>query len=114
MIFNDTVMGLFYTAPHKPTTPGASFGDSGHHISSQELRKQVRHDLHDKLGRVKGESVYGMLDAHLDKDRGSSGRGVNGREIDDMLGHLQENHTDNLHERDLDHIREVLGKHFND
>lgn len=109
------VMGLFYTAPKKSATDmGGSFSESGHHISKHELRAQVRHDLRDRLGRTKGESVYGMLDAHLDKDRGSSGRGVNGREIDDMLDHLQSNHEDNLHERDLDHIRDVLGKHFND
>lgn len=92
----------------------SSFSDSGRHISGQELRQQVRRDLHDKLGKTKGEAVYGVLDAHLDKDNGSSSRGVSGREIDSMLDTLKENHRDNLHERDLGHVRDVLGKHLND
>lgn len=58
--------------------------------------------------------MYGILDAHLDKDYGSRSQGVTGREIDDMISSLRENHQDNLHDRDVDHIREVLGKHLND
>lgn len=109
-------MGLFFTAPSKPSSPvsgGASFTGSGH-ISSRELREQVRRDLHDRLGRIKGESVYGVLDAHLDRDRGASSRGVTGSEIESMLDTLKDNHRDNIHEGDLDHVRDVLGKHFND
>ncbi len=109
-------MGLFFAAPRKPTAPssgGESFSESGHHISSRELRDQVRRDLHDKLGRTKGESVYGILGAHLDKDRGFS-RSVSGREIEGMLDTLKENHRDNLEGRDLVHIEEILKKHFND
>ncbi len=102
-------MGLFFSAPKKPASvSGTSFSESNNHISSRELREQVRHDLHDKLGRTKGESVYGMLDAHLDKAK------VDGPEIDTMLHHLEGNHQDNLHAQDIEHIRTVLGKHFND
>lgn len=109
------VMGLFFTAPKKPASDtGGSFAKSSHHISRNELREQVRHDLHDRLGTSKGESVYNVLDAHLDRDRGSGSQGVSGRELDDMVTSLQHNHEDNLHERDIEHIREVLGKHLND
>lgn len=107
-------MGLFYTAPKPAVSADDSFSGSSHRISSQELKKQVRHDLHDKLGRTKGESVYGILDAHLDRDYGSRSQGVTGREIDDMLDNLKENHQDNLHDRDIEHIRGVLGQHLND
>ncbi len=55
-----------------------------------------------------------MLDAHLDSDHSSRSARVDGREVDTMLDHLQNNHQDNLHEQDINHIREVLGKHFND
>ena len=109
-------MGFFYTAPKKPATPAAhdSFSGSSRHISPRELREQVRHDLHDRLGQTKGESVYEILDAHLDRDHNSSAHGVSGREIDGMLRALEDNHQDRLHEQDIAHIRDVLGKHFHD
>ncbi len=109
-------MGLFYTAPKKPVASeaGASFSDSSHHISSRELREEVRRDLHARLGKPKGESVYAILDAHLDRDHHSSAHGVSGREIDGMLKALEENHQDRLHSDDIDRIRDVLGRHFND
>ncbi len=109
-------MGLFSTAPNsKSTSSGSSsFSDSGHHISSRELKEQVRHDLHDKLGRTKGEEIYNALHPQLDTDGGFGSRNISGPEIEETLHALKENHQDNLHESDLNHVREILSKHFND
>ena len=136
-------MGLFYTAP-KSVTPAPSkqdlrhhgsaandehdqrhhgehaandvdFGDRHKRISPYELKKQVRYDLHDKLGRSKGDAIFNTLMAHTDKDGGfGSTTGVSGREIEGMLHNLKENHQDNLRDNDIKHIEEVLGKHFRD
>lgn len=131
-------MGLFSSAPKK-TAPSSgsshiqssdnhhdhghnreasndsSFGDSRvKNLSPYELRKQVRGDLHDKLGRNKGEEVFNILTAHLDKDRMFEAKGVSGREIDSTLKMLRENHQDNLHDSEIGHVEDVLRKHFND
>ncbi|MBP7060472.1 MAG: hypothetical protein KBA91_00655 [Candidatus Moranbacteria bacterium] len=107
-------MGLFSLAPRKSMSDAAgstSFGGS-HHLSARELHGEVRRDLHARLGEHKGEQIFEMLSGHLDKDHGSTG--VSGHEIESTLTMLQENHSDNLHSRDIEHVREVLGKHFND
>ena len=107
-------MGLFYTAPHKPASSGASSFSGSSHISSRELKEQVRYDLHDRLGKTKGEAIYNTLHGHLDKDGGFGSKSISGREIDETLHALKENHQDNLHADDLNHVREILDKHFND
>lgn len=107
-------MGLFYTAPRKPSMPTSgttSFSHSGH-LSSREVVKEVRRDLHDRLGEHKGEQVFEILNAHLDRDNGRTG--VSGQEVEGMLSMLERDHHDNLHSNDIAHIKEVLGKHFND
>lgn len=39
-----------------------------------EAKREVRADLHDKLGKVRGEEVYNTMAGYLDKDGfGSSG-----------------------------------------
>lgn len=105
---NTKCMGLFYTAPRKPA---ASFGGS-QHLSVHEVKKEVRRDLHDRLGEHKGEQVFEILSGHLDRENGRTG--VSGREVDGMLTMLERDHHDNLHSNDIAHIKEVLGKHFND
>lgn len=136
-------MGLFFSAPRKSTPPSGShaslasseherdqrhgdsaandehFAESAHssrRISPLELRKQVRYDLHDKLGRSKGEAVYNTLLAHASDREYSLGssRGVSGREIKDMLHTLKNNHQDNLRDHEVEHVEAVLRKHFDD
>ena len=108
-------MGLFYTAPKSTTpTPESGSHSGSQHISSHEAREQVRRDLHDKLGLTKGEQVFNIIGEDLDRDGGFGSRGISGREVDDMVQRLNKNHQDNLHTRDIDHIKEVLGKHLND
>jgi hypothetical protein len=109
-------MGLFSVFPssRKPVSGAPSLG-AERHISPLEARKQVRFDLHDKLGRTKGEEVYNVLEAHMDKDGGFfDTHGVSGKEVDEMIGNLRENHRDNLHDHEVAHVEEILRKHFND
>lgn len=111
-------MGLFSSAPMKPSPSGsgaASFSGS-RHISALELSQQVRRDLHDRLGRIQGESVYGMMASHLDRDigAGSHGHNVSGSEIESTLKYLENNHRDNLSDEDVRHVRDILYKHYSD
>ena len=110
-------MGLFSVFPssQKPASGGPSLADSDRHISPREASRQVRYDLHDRLGRIKGEEVYNTLQAHMDRDGGFfDTHGVSGKEIDQMMSTLRENHQDNLHDSEVAHVEEILRKHFND
>lgn len=108
-------MGLFSGFVSKPsgTSSAATFGGS-QHLSIHDVKKQVRGDLHEKLGKMKGEEIYNMLSEDFDKDGALGTTGISGREVNDMLHKLQENHQDNIHDDDLNHIKDVLHKHFND
>ncbi len=73
----------------------------------------MRADLHDKLGRTKGEEAYNMMAGYLDKD-GFGSSGMSGSEVRDLVHKLESNHMDKFHSHDIDHVRTVLEKHFND
>lgn len=83
-------------------------------MTPSEVKKQVRRDLGDRLGHHKGEQFFNVLEAHLDKDGGSGGRGVSGREVDTMLNELRENHRDSIHSDDIARAKEILEKHLAD
>ena len=78
-----------------------------------EAKREVRADLHRKLGKIKGEDAYNMMAGYLDKD-GFGSSGMSGSEIRDLFHKLENNHMDKFHSDDIKDVREVLGKHFND
>ena len=54
-----------------------------------------------------------MMAGYLDKD-GFGSSGMSGSEVRDLVHKLESNHMDKFHSHDIDHVRTVLEKHFND
>jgi hypothetical protein len=109
-------MGLFSMFSGKSGGTGSSptlSSSTSRRLSPMEAKREVRADLHDKLGKVRGEEVYNTMAGYLDKD-GFGSSGMSGSEVRDLVHKLEKNHLDNLHSDDIRHVEAILGKHFND
>lgn len=81
-------------------------------ISGKEFKDSVHHELISGFGRTRGSRISQVLESHLDKDPGSSFRGISAREADEALKRMEKNSYDGIDRHDIEKLRGILDKHL--
>lgn len=108
-------MGLFSLFAKGSAASRSGAGVSSSHDSGSISRrefKNARHELVDTFGRTKGERISQILQSNMDRDLGSSFRGISAREADEVIKHLHDNPYDGVDRRDVEKLRGILDKHL--
>lgn len=97
----------------KPASSGSTgsgssaFNKSGK-ITPYEFKHDIKHEIKNEFGRKKGSQIQNILDNGDLLDN----RGMTANEMRDSIKRLRNNKSDNLSNRDIDKLTDILNSRF--